>query len=180
MPSAAPDPDPWLARAVAGDRAAQRRLVQRYGPMVWGLCRRLAADPEDAYQAVWARVLAGLHRFDPQGPASAGTWIRTVAHRHLVDLHRRRQARGQVVPLADTLDDALPADEQVARARRAERLERALAALPEAQRRVIVLHHLYDAPLEQIARDEDVAIGTVKSRLHRGRARLAVLLGGER
>jgi RNA polymerase sigma-70 factor (ECF subfamily) len=148
--------------------------------MVWGICRRLAADPEDAYQAVWVKVFEALSRFDPGGTASLGTWIATIAHRHLVDLHRRHQVRGQVVPMAEILDPLPAADQLLDRSRRAARLEQALGVLPAPQRRVVVMHHLYGASVEDLAHGEGVAVGTVKSRLHRGRARLAQLLGGDR
>jgi RNA polymerase sigma-70 factor, ECF subfamily len=55
-------------------------------------------------------------------------------------------------------------------------VEIAMSCLPEGHRRVILLHHLHGLPLDQIAEQEGVALGTVKSRLHRGRARLAELL----
>ena len=82
-----------------------------------------------------------------------------------------------MVPLGD-----IPAhdgvDERIDGQRRAERLEAALARLPVDMRTVIVMHHLNGVPLEDIAAAEGVAVGTVKSRLHRGRARLLELLGG--
>ena len=53
----------------------------------------------------------------------------------------------------------------------------ALRRLPEAQRRVIVLHHLLDLPIAQIAAETGVSAGTLKARLSRGRAALATILG---
>ncbi|MEZ4240069.1 MAG: sigma-70 family RNA polymerase sigma factor [Myxococcota bacterium] len=157
------------------DRAA---LVAQHGPLVWGLCRRLCPDPEDAYQEVWARVFAALPRFDADGPASLRTWIATVTHRHLVDRHRRRTVRGEVVALGELSAPLQP--DPVERRRDQERLEQALQRLPEAQRRVVVMHHLHDQPVDDIAAAEGIAVGTVKSRLHRARARLLELLGGSR
>ncbi|MEQ1506643.1 MAG: sigma-70 family RNA polymerase sigma factor [Myxococcota bacterium] len=165
-----------MVRAAGGDVDARAALVTRHGPLVWSLCRRLCPEPEDAYQEVWARVFAGLPRFDPDGAASLRTWIATITHRHLVDRHRRRAVRGEVVELGD-----LPApatDEPIDAARRLERLEQALTRLPDGHRRVVVMHHLHELPLESIAATEGVALGTVKSRLHRARARLLELLGG--
>ena len=127
-----------------------------------------------------ASPVADRRPLDPHGRASLATWIRTITHRLLVDLHRRHKVRGHVVPMTDLVSEQLPADEVVARGERLARLERALAALPVAQRRVVVLHHLYGTALDEIAAAEGVAVGTVKSRLHRGRARLAQLLGGPR
>jgi RNA polymerase sigma-70 factor (ECF subfamily) len=173
--------DPTLVhRATRGDAVARGELVRTLGPSIWGLCRRLCHDPDDAYQNVWERVFRALPGFDPQGAGSLRAWVLTITHRHLVDRHRRRRTRGEVVPL-----DALPPDEPAmdddldAEARR-RRLEAAVRALHDAQRRVVVLHHLEGVPLETIAREEGVAVGTVKSRLHRGRARLLTLLGGTR
>jgi RNA polymerase sigma-70 factor (ECF subfamily) len=149
--------------------------VRAHGPSVWGLCRRLCPEPDDAYQEVWEKVLGALARFDPAGPATLRTWILAVTHRHLVDLHRRRRVRGDVVALPE-LAVVIDADEPIDRQRRVKRVEVALNCLPEGHRRVILLHHLHGLPLEQIAETEGVALGTVKSRLHRGRARLAELL----
>ena len=69
------------------------------------------------------------------------------------------------------------ADERIDRRRCQVRLEAALERLPYAHRRVVLLHHLNGVPLADIAAAEGVAVGTIKSRLHRGRARLAELLG---
>lgn len=153
-----------------------------HGPLVWGLCRRLCPEPEDAYQEVWARVFAGLPRFDPAGPATLRTWIATITHRHLVDRHRRRSARGEVVELGDLAAHTavgLGDEDRIDARRTAERLEQALSRLPEGHRRVVVLHHLEEVPLGDIASIEGVALGTIKSRLHRARARLLELLSSE-
>jgi RNA polymerase sigma-70 factor (ECF subfamily) len=177
MQKLAPLPDPTVRLASQGDVTARRALLERHGPLVWGLCRRLSPDAEDDYQEIWEKVFRALVRFDPDGPATLATWIATVAHRHLVDRHRRRKVRGDVVPLGDipVRDDV---EERRDAGRRAARLEAALARLPLDQRTVITLHHLNGVALEDIAVTESVAIGTVKSRLHRGRARLLELLGG--
>lgn len=172
------DMPPRAARSTptrpAPDRAA---LVKQHGPLVWSLCRRLDPDPEDAYQEVWARVFAGLPQFDPDGAASLRTWLAVVCHHALVDRSRRRRVRGEVVELGELPAPAEP--DPIDAGRRLQRLEAALERLPEGHRRVVVLHHLHEVPLEQLARDEGVAIGTVKSRLHRARARLLELLGGK-
>lgn len=168
--------NPRIDAALLADPAERRALVLREGPRVLALCQRLAADPEDAFQEVWARVFAHIDRFDPDGPASIGTWIRTIAHRMLVDRHRRGAVRGAVLPFTEQPGDLAPVDEVLARRQRKQALDRALAQLPEDQRRVVVSHHLGGLSLQDIAEAEAVPLGTVKSRLHRGRARLAELL----
>ncbi|MFZ5482540.1 MAG: RNA polymerase sigma factor [Myxococcota bacterium] len=141
--------------------------VARWSGLVWALCARLDPQPEDAYQEAWEKVLRALPSFDEGGPARVSTWITRITHRHLVDRHRRRLVRGE--PTDDDVD-ALPALAPVTGD-----LEEALAALPEAHRRVVVLHHLYELSVEEIAASEGVPEGTVKSRLHRARNRLVEL-----
>jgi RNA polymerase sigma-70 factor (ECF subfamily) len=150
----APDPDATVAR---------------WSALVWALCRRLDPSPEDAYQEAWEKVLRALSGFDTAGPAQLSTWITRITHRHLVDRHRRRRTRGE--PTDDDVD-AIGAPAAVT-----SDLEEALAALPEPHRRVVVLHHLYDLSIEEIAASEGVPEGTVKSRLHRARNRLVEFYG---
>lgn len=152
-----------------------RSLVAEHGPVVWALCRRSAPDPEDAYQDVWAHALGRLDRYDP-GRGAFRPWLLSLVHRRLVDRHRRRAVRGVVQVAPELPDPSPPVDEIVAGTRRRERLEAALSRLPEAQRRVVVAHHVHGRALDAIAADEGVAVGTVKSRLHRGRAALVRLL----
>jgi RNA polymerase sigma-70 factor (ECF subfamily) len=168
QPVPRPDPD------VAPDT-----LVDTHGGRVWAMCRRLAAEPEDCYQEIWEKVFGALDRFDPVGAASVGTWIATIARRHLVDRHRRSRVRGEVVSIAGLATAEPAADDALDRHQRRARVEDAIARLPDAHRRVVVLHHIHGVPLETLAEEEGVPLGTLKSRLHRGRARLAELLGGE-
>lgn len=140
----------------------------RWSPLVWALCKRLDPQPEDAHQEIWEKVFRALPGFDPGGSAAVNTWITRIAHHHLVDRHRARRRR----PDADADLDAVPAPD----APRYDDLEAALAALPEDLRRVVVLHHLHETPLDALALAEGVPVGTVKSRLHRARTRLSELL----
>ncbi|MCB9674018.1 MAG: sigma-70 family RNA polymerase sigma factor [Alphaproteobacteria bacterium] len=173
-------PDETIRAAARGDREARAAVLAAYGPSVWALCRRLAENPEDAYQDVWARIFGALATFDPGGPASLKTWLVTIAHRRLIDLHRRRTARGEVIALPDLASDAPSPEDALLRARRQRALEAALRELPDPHRRIVLLHHIAGHPVEEIARIEGIAPGTVKSRLHRARARLAELLAEER
>ncbi len=165
VPELAPPGDPLVAHASTGDPGAQRLLVSREGPRLWSLCRRLTDDPEDAYQEVWERVFRALPGFDQAG-SPIRAWIATIAHRHLVDRWRRRQVRNEV-PFDDDVPTVPPSGD----------VDEALRHLPEAHRRVVLLHHLHGLSLEEIAANEAVALGTIKSRLHRARAALALALG---
>lgn len=164
--------DTMLMLAIDGDPDARRSLIEHLAPVVWSMSRQLDPDPEDACQEIWEKVLRALPRFDPAGPASVKTWVARITHRHLVDRHRRRKVRGISVDAEENLfTTATPRPELG-------RLEGALALLPEAQRRVVYLHHVHGLALEDIADEEGVPVGTIKSRLHRARARLMEILGG--
>jgi RNA polymerase sigma-70 factor (ECF subfamily) len=160
-------------------QAPDRSTVLRvHGPLVWTLCRRLSREPEDDYQAIWVKVFDKLDAVEVRG--GLGPWIATVARRHLIDRHRRNTVRGDVLEWADRPGTSVDPVDALHGQRQRERLERALDQLSPAHRRVVVLHHIHGIPLEQLAREEGVAVGTIKSRLHRGRARLAELMRGAR
>ncbi len=168
-----------LRRAGAGDRPARQRLVQRYAPVVWSSCLRLDPEPEDATQEAWEKVLRGLHRYDPAAGASISTWISVVTHRVLVDRHRRR-ASSRSLTAPESVASPPTQERAVQRSEQLAEVERAMAQLPRDQRRAVLLFHLRGLSLDQIAEGEGVAVGTVKSRLSRGRTRLATMLGGAR
>ena len=151
-------------------RPSPEQAITEHGPLVWSLCRRLADEPEDAYQESWERVIRGLPTWDPAGPAKLSTWIAVITHRVIVDRHRRRRTRGEELE-PDGLIAPLRPEHGLD-------LERALDRLPEVWRRVVVLHHVAGLSLEEIAATEGVAVGTIKSRLHRARGALVALLGG--
>ena len=163
-----------LRRSQSLDRAV---LLEAHGGMVFGLCRRLApAYAEDCYQEIWEKVFAALPDFDPEGAASLRTWIGTIARRHLIDHHRRQKVRGAVRQAPELPSPGRSVDAHLDTGRQIRRLEAALTQLPPAQRRVVISHHLQGVPLALLADEEGVAIGTIKSRLHRGRERLAQIL----
>ncbi len=146
--------------------ASYRRLVvQLYG--VTGD----AAEAEDLVQESFVRASAAGRRFLEVDNHEA--WLRTVA----LNLHRNRWRKlrnfGRVRPRLAVAPD-LPGLTE-------EHLDvvAALRRLPEGQRQVLALHYLADAPVAEIARLLDLAEGTVKSRLDRGRRRLARLLAEE-
>lgn len=168
-----------IEKATRGDRRAREAVVRRYVAPLHALARRWSprSDPDDLAQDLLSRLLEALPRFDPDGPARFTTWVFTIAQRHLIDAERRR--RLAEVPLEEGLEiaDGAPSPERLADGRGIiARLEAALARLPSAQRRVFLLAIVHGQALEAIAEGEGVAVGTVKSRLHRARAELASIL----
>ncbi len=143
-------------------RARFWRAAMEHRGLVEGLCRRLDREPDDCVQEVWERVIRECERYDPRR-GTLRTWIATIARRLIVDRHRRREVRDRPLPEPE----ARRPDEEG----RID-LERALGSLAPELRRVLVFHHHQGLSLADIAELERVPLGTVKSRLHRARARL--------
>ncbi len=127
-------------------------------------------EAQDCVQEAFVRAWSHRRRLDrAQAPEA---WVRTTAYRLAVSRWRRTlrsRARPRPGPPGPGHAPA-PSEDQVVRDRRA------LGRLPEAQRRALVLHHLCDLPVQDVAAETGVAEGTVKARLSRGRTALAALL----
>jgi RNA polymerase sigma-70 factor (ECF subfamily) len=173
--------DLTLARARAGDEAALTALVERYQRRVYALVgRMLAGRPQqidDLAQEVFVKVLIGLPRFDPRGPARLSSWILTVATRACLDVLKARR------PLVEELPESLPSpsnpEGEAAHRQVGRRVEAAMAQLPEDMRAVIILRAYHDFDYDEIAAALGVEVGTVKSRLGRARVALKEILEGE-
>lgn len=119
---------------------------------------------QEAYTRAWPRWSAINAYEDP------AAWVRQVATRLAISRWRRgRVARAFLARSREPEPEAGPDPDAVA-------LARALARLPVEQRRAVVLHHLGDLPVREVARIEGCAEGTIKARLSRGRKALAGLL----
>ncbi len=129
------------------------------------------AEAEDVTQEAFER--AWLRWSTVQDCGSPEAWVRTVARRLAVSRWRRlRNASAAWLRRGATPDSPGLDPERVA-------LLIALGQLPEAQRVAIVLHHLADLPVEQVAKETGASVSAVKQRLVRGRAALAVLLADD-
>jgi RNA polymerase sigma-70 factor (ECF subfamily) len=169
-----------LEKAQQGDPLAQRRVLELYVRRLRYLVGRLGdrQDVEDQMQDLYAKVLVSLPRYRPGGRASLGTWIFSLAHNWLVS--RRRRPGLRLVPLefdADVPDERPGADDALESAQLQQRLDHAIGQLSEPLRRAFVLSQIHQQSMEAIAEVEKVPVGTVKSRLHRARAELTLLLG---
>lgn len=165
-----------LAAARRGDQAALAELIHLHGRDVYALVGRMMVRypqrVEDLSQDTLIKVIRGLPRFDPRGPAKLSTWILTIATRTCIDALRRERP---TPVLADTA--ALPGlnstPEQVAEARElAHRVQGWMGQLPDDQRAVLILRGYHDLDYGEIARALGVKEGTVKSRLGRARETL--------
>ncbi len=170
-----------MVAAQGGDRAALDVLLRRHHDRIWAVCRRLAgndADAADATQEAMLLIVRRLGTFD--GRSRFTTWAHRVATNACLDELRRRKrrpSRGLPDDDPDTarviVDGDQPVDRQVS-----ERLtiDSALAQLPEEFRLPVVLRDVAGHDYAEIATILGIPPGTVRSRIARGRGRLAELL----
>ncbi|HEX5615298.1 MAG TPA: sigma-70 family RNA polymerase sigma factor [Acidimicrobiia bacterium] len=169
--------DPDLAtRAAGGDRDALDELLHRHADRVHSICRRVLRDPEDALDATQEALLAivrGIGRFD--GRSAFTTWMYRVATNAALDEARRKQRRPAATEaVRDLASSTIPVDEAVTTHLD---VDAALAELPVEFRVAVALRDLADLDYAAIAAVLDIPIGTVRSRIARGRAALADRLG---
>jgi RNA polymerase sigma-70 factor (ECF subfamily) len=133
----------------------------------------MIGDRDEAQECVQeAFVRAWSHRRQLEKAHAPEAWVRTTAYRLAVSRWRRtvraRRDPDRALQLRESAVELSP--DHVA-------LVHALRELPEAQRRAIVLHHMCDLPVAEVAAETGVPVGTVKARLSRGRTALMSLLG---
>jgi RNA polymerase sigma-70 factor, ECF subfamily len=172
--------------AQRGDRAAMDELLRRHYDRVRAVCRRIAGssrDADDAAQEAMIRIVRNLDRFD--GRSAFGTWAYRIATNAAIDELRKRSRRPALHVVHDMDDDhtreqADPmAHREVEAAPDRMAIEEALAALPEDFRLPVVMRDVGDLDYAEIAVELSVPIGTVKSRIARGRKMLLEHLGTE-
>jgi len=179
-PSAgAPDGD-LVRRFLAGDAGAGTELITRHERRVYAVCLRVLGNPDDAADAAQDALLAMVRKLDGfRGEAAFTTWLYRVAMNVCYD-HLRRARRQPM--LRRTEEDTAPEPalpDHADAVADANDVAAALAQVPEDFRVAIVLADVHDLPYEEIAKVLDLPVGTVKSRVHRGRIALARALGIE-
>jgi RNA polymerase sigma-70 factor (ECF subfamily) len=184
----------FLERLRRGDAMAYERLVAEQSSEVYALLYRLTSDPEEARdltQETFLRAFQSIERF--RGDASLKTWIYRIAINQARNRWRwwRRRRRDATVsldatdenrerPLAATLpSDKSPSPEQQTLAREREtQLRDALCSLRRSYREAVILRDVEGFSYEEIAQTLQISIGTVKSRISRGRLELRRQLEG--
>jgi RNA polymerase sigma factor (sigma-70 family) len=179
---AGPPPDRDLADrrllerfVTAQDQAAFAALVQRHGPMVLGVCRRLLHDAHEAEDAFQATFLVLVHKARSIGrPEFLGPWLHGVAYRVAARARQAARRRGREREAA-AMPDGDPAVEVVWRELR-QVLDEELGRLAQKYRAPLVLFYLEGKTTAEVARQLGCPKGTVLSRLARGRDRLRIRL----
>jgi RNA polymerase sigma-70 factor, ECF subfamily len=176
--------DRALVEAVtSGDRDAFRRVVETESPSVFRICYRIlgvAQEAEDAAQESFVIAYRSIDTY--RGEGSLGAWVARIAARQAF---RRLGQRREVVSLDLTAERAGPASHEadpLGRALDAERdlaVRAAVSTLPDPYREVVALRFFGELSLAEIAALTERPLGTVKTHLRRGLARLRETLGEE-
>ncbi len=180
----APVPDPDAPAAAEWTPPTWEEVVRDHGARVYRLAYRLTGnshDAEDLTQDVFIRVFNSLHRFQP---GTFEGWLHRITTNLFLDSARRRQ-KIRFSALADGSDERLPSllptpSDQVMDAGLDHDVAAALAALSPEFRAAVVLCDIEGLSYEEISAVLDVKIGTVRSRIHRGRSQLRAALAHRR
>ena len=154
-------------------------MVRRHSAVLYRIAYRSVRRPqeaEDLTQEIFMKVARTLDRYDES--CAFRPWLLQVGRNHVIDHHRSRRRE-----LASTIElDALPVEpmsvparqaDHVLRLERAEAIRRGLDELPETLREAVVLRDIDDLDYGEIAEVLGIPLGTVKSRINRGRVQLA-------
>ena len=171
----------WISAAQKGDQDAFEALVRLYEKRVFALTSRMCRNPEDAAEAAQEAFLSawqGLPFF--RGDASFSTWLYRLASNACVDLLRREGRRQSAAGPSlndeevqlEVPDTAPSPQEQAEQAELREQIEAGLRALTPDHRQVLILREMHQLSYDEIAQTLELDVGTVKSRISRGRKQL--------
>ena len=174
-----------IARLQKRDEAAFEELIRQYEKKVYTLCFRMCGNSEDAEEAAQDAFLAlwrGIARFRQE--SSLSTWIYRLATNACIDTLRRRKKQSGSVSLddeelfVDAVDTSPQPQETVEHRETQKLLQEGLSALPEEYRKVLILREIEGLSYTEIAESASIELGTVKSRISRGRSLLRNFLSG--
>jgi RNA polymerase sigma-70 factor (ECF subfamily) len=173
-----------VRRCRAGDSAAWEEIVRGFSRRVYNLAYRFTGrheQAEDLTQEVFVRVYRSLDQYDPLA-GDLSNWLMRLARNLVIDDYRRRTRTP--TDLGDDLDqheyhlrsgqDA--PDRGVERSERARQVRMAIAKLPPDLRECVVLRDIEELTYQEIVEILGIPLGTVKSRINRGRIELAKIL----
>lgn len=183
--SASAQESAWVAQALAGDLVAFNAIVERYQQAAYNLALRMLRDAslaEDVTQETFFSAYRNLRQY--RG-GSLKSWVLTIVANRSRDI-LRSPARSRTSSLDESLEAGDPGgqwahpddppDELVVRQETARLVRQAVDQLPDDQRLVVTLVDLQQMDYEEAARITGASLGTVKSRLFRGRQKLKELL----
>ncbi len=172
-----------IKEVLKGDQNAYGEIVELYKDKVYQLCYRMLGnrhEAEDMAQEAFIRAYINISRFNTDLKFS--TWLYRIATNLCIDRLRKKKpdyyldaevtgTDGLTMYSQVATDTDLPEDNLVSM-ELAETIERAILRLPEKYRTVIVLKYIEELSLKEISEILDIPVGTVKTRIHRGREAL--------
>jgi RNA polymerase sigma-70 factor (ECF subfamily) len=169
----------WVQQARTGDPAASSKLVEVYQKPVYNLAYRMlgnSVEAEDAAQETFIRAYTRLDTYDPSRKFSS--WMLSIASHYCIDVLRRRKANlvsiDDLPPMVDLSMPQITQPEQVVIEEQvADQVQQLLNTLPPPYRTPVILRYWYDMSYQEIASTMGVTESTIKTRLHRARAKLA-------
>jgi len=171
-----------VKQCLTGDRAAWETIVRRYHQRLYNLAYRFTGrfeESEDLTQEISLKVFRNLNSYKPESGALI-TWIVRIGRNHLIDHYRKyKTERTQTDSLYSDYDSPsrdLSPVEVLEKRELSERIHMALLRIPEDLREAVILRDLEEFTYEEIAEVLKLPLGTVKSRINRGRIELARLL----
>ncbi|MET1249521.1 MULTISPECIES: RNA polymerase sigma factor SigW [Sporolactobacillus] len=183
-----------IKKVKKGDQQAFAELVERYKNSVFAICLRMvgnAQEAEDLSQEAFIRAYNHIDQYDHERKFS--TWLFRIATNLSIDFLRRRKSNislDAVVPGTEGLslnamlpDQTEQPEELAVRKETEEMVQNEIKKLPEKYRSAVVLKYIEDLSLKEISEIMDIPVGTVKTRIHRGREMLRKMMmagGGDR
>jgi RNA polymerase sigma factor (sigma-70 family) len=168
-----------LSLVGSSDEAALAELYDRFGGVAYGLALRILRDEalaQDAVQEAFLTVWRTADRFLAER-ARASTWVLTLVHRRAVDLVRREEhRRGEPLEAAPEPSAPQTVEEEAELGSRRRVVQEALRRLPPDQRQALELGYYGGLTQSELAERLDQPLGTIKSRMFTGLARLRELL----
>ncbi len=178
-----PEEQQWVKKASQGDVAAFEQLMRIHESRMYAVSLRMCGNREDALdctQEAMLRIFRAIGSF--KGQSSFATWVYRITMNTCLDELRRRKVRtsSSLDALLDsgwapTDEDDTPERHSIASEQR-RTLERAIASLPEDMRAAIVLRDVQGFSYDEIAAMLEANVGTIKSRISRGREKLREVL----
>ena len=171
-----------LLSAQKGDQQAFAHIVQSYQRPVYNLCYRMLGnqqEAEDATQETFIRAYTHLDRFNPDRKFL--NWVLTIASNHCVDRLRKRRMTTtsleddpyvEKVPMPESIDPHLSAE----RSETSDQVQQWIDQLSPDYRTPVVLLYWYGYSYEEIAQTMGISVSAVKSRLHRARKQIALMI----
>lgn len=172
-----------IDRAVKGDAQAFSELMAAHESRMYAVALRMCAhreDAQDCLQEAMLRVYRSISGF--KGQSSFSTWVYRITMNTCLD-ELRRSKRRKYTSLDERIeagwspaDDMDTPEHHAMRVEQRRAIERAIALLPEDMRAAVVLRDIQSCPYDEIADILGTNVGTIKSRISRGRARLREIL----